>query len=219
MDTVVHLKGGLCSLITLNVLRLDLAAIERNLLRKKQEAPALFNRLPCAINLADLEPEQLDLVHLHHICRQAGLLPIAVRNAAPVWQPLLEQLELADLGRTLDRMNKTPAQAPAKMKVLHHTVRSGQQVHHDGDLTIFGTVSFGAEVLASGSIHIFGRLLGRALAGIKGDEQAVICAQQFDAELVAIAGQYKLFDEAHEFKNRAVSIQLDDTRLNITALS
>ena len=86
-------------------------------------------------------------------------------------------------------------------------------------------VSAGAEVIATGDIHIYGALRGRALAGAKGDEAAVISAQQFEAELVAVAGQYKLFEDQHEQHKQAVVIQLnqsavdDSANLNIMGVS
>ena len=70
-------------------------------------------------------------------------------------------------------------------------VRSGQQIYARGrDLVLTTLVGNGAEVIADGSIHIYGALRGRALAGAQGDESARIYCQEFHAELVSIAGQY-----------------------------
>ena len=79
-------------------------------------------------------------------------------------------------------------------------------------------VSAGAEVLATGDIHIYGTLRGRALAGVKGDESAIIACQQFDPELVAIAGQYRLFEEQQEQRQQPVAVSLQDGTLNITSV-
>lgn len=106
----------------------------------------------------------------------------------------------------------------AKTTVHKFPVRSGQQLTAEGDLVIFGLVSTGAEVLAGGSIHIFGPLRGRALAGIKGDTEATISCLSLEAELVAIAGEYKLFENSEQHCNQASLIQLDDGRLNIDSL-
>ena len=106
----------------------------------------------------------------------------------------------------------------AKTTVHKFPVRSGQQLTAEGDLVIFGLVSTGAEVLAGGSIHIFGPLRGRALAGIKGDTEATISCLSLEAELVAIAGEYKLFENSEQHCKQASLIQLDDGRLNIDSL-
>lgn len=217
MDSSVVLKAGVVSLTTLHLSTADLEYISEILHQKQAEAPALFRLLPCAIDLNGFSPQQLNLTALLDICRECGLLPVAVRNADSAWATVLTQLELADLGRGSRTSTQAVVQnvAARDVRIYHGNVRSGQQLYHDGDLVIFGMVSAGAEVLASGDLHIYGALRGRALAGVKGDEQSVIACQQFDAELVAIAGQYRLFDEPSKHKSQAVAIRLQDGSLNI----
>jgi septum site-determining protein MinC len=99
-------------------------------------------------------------------------------------------------------------------------VRSGQQVYADNrDLTVVTTVGAGAEVIADGSIHIYGALRGRALAGAQGNEKARIFCREFHAELVAIAGHYKVLEDIpKELRGKAVQIWLDKEELKIAAL-
>lgn len=74
-------------------------------------------------------------------------------------------------------------------------VRSGQQIFAErGDLVVVASVSPGAELIAHGNIHVYGALRGRALAGVHGDNAARIFCQGLEAELIAIAGLYKLSD-------------------------
>lgn len=81
-------------------------------------------------------------------------------------------------------------------KVVNHPIRSGQQVYAaDGDLIILASVSAGAEILADGNIHVYGALRGRALAGVKGNTKARIFCHSLGAELVSIAGQYKISED------------------------
>lgn len=215
-DSAFVLKAGTVALTTLVLQQQDLATVEAELQRKKSEAPALFNRLPCALDVEKLDPGQA-LEPLLSLCRQYGLLPIAVRNANNDWQPQLQALGLADLGRQSAKSSQKDG-ASRRVKVHSGNVRSGQQLHFDGDLIVLGMVSAGAEILACGDIHIYGPLRGRALAGIKGDQNAVVSCQQFDAELVAIAGQYRLFDEAPIQPSSAVVVTLEDGNLNITSV-
>ncbi len=93
--------------------------------------------------------------------------------------------------------------------------RSGQQVvNPDGDLVILGNVGQGAEVLASGSIHIHGTLYGRALAGIQGDQQASISCHKLEAELFSIAGQYQVSEDMNnEHWQKTCYIHMQDGRL------
>ncbi|MDB6163309.1 MAG: septum site-determining protein MinC [Xanthomonadaceae bacterium] len=99
-------------------------------------------------------------------------------------------------------------------------VRSGQQLYAENrDLTVVTTVGAGAEVIADGSIHIYGVLRGRALAGAQGNEKARIFCREFHAELIAIAGHYKVLEDIpKELRGKAVQIWLDKDQLNIAAL-
>ncbi len=99
-------------------------------------------------------------------------------------------------------------------QIIRTPVRSGQRVYTQGDLTVVGSVSPGAEVIAEGSIHVYGKLSGRAIAGAKGNEEAAIFCQNLDAELVSIAGNYKqLEDIQEEFRNQRVQISLEGEKL------
>jgi septum site-determining protein MinC len=210
----ISLKAGTVALTTLSLHQRDLTAIEAELARKQREAPALFRRLPCALDLEPLQPGD-DLAAIVQLCQNYGVLPIAVRNGGPDWQPQLQALGLADLGRQQPKISGSHAPA-RQVKVHTGNIRSGQQVFSDGDLIVLGMVSAGAEILATGDIHVYGTLRGRALAGVKGEQTAVIGCQQFDAELVAIAGQYRLFDEAPNQAEGAVVVTLEAGNLNIT---
>ncbi|MXN65563.1 septum formation inhibitor MinC [Stappia sp. GBMRC 2046] len=88
------------------------------------------------------------------------------------------------------------ASGSGKSILITEPVRSGQSIMNaDGDVTVVGSVGSGAEVIAGGSIHIYGALRGRALAGVSGNEQARIFCSKLDAELVAINGMYKVADD------------------------
>jgi septum site-determining protein MinC len=92
-------------------------------------------------------------------------------------------------------------------------VRSGQRIFAEaGDLVVVGAVGSGAEVVASGNIHIYGALRGRALAGATGDAKARIFCHSLDAELVAVAGTYRTNDDidAAARKQRAQVFLRDD---------
>jgi septum site-determining protein MinC len=128
----------------------------------------------------------------------AAAAPRATRTAAPA---------AADKPRAPGRMQKT-------------AVRSGQQLYAEGcDLTVLSTVGAGAEVISDGSIHIYGTLRGRALAGAQGNVDARIFCREFHAELVAIAGHYKVLDDVPEkLRGKAVQIWLENDQLKLAAL-
>lgn len=114
-----------------------------------------------------------------------------------------------------------PAPPPKRPSLLvTEPVRSGQCiVAEEGDLVIVGSVSSGAELIAHGHIHVYGRLRGRALAGVGGDTSARIFCQSLEAELIAIAGLYKT-NEAFEtaVAKQRVQAFLEADMLRITPL-
>jgi septum site-determining protein MinC len=114
------------------------------------------------------------------------------------------------------------ATAAASPGMMHATpVRSGQQVYaQNRDLTVCATVGAGAEVIADGSIHTYGALRGRALAGASGNASARIFCREFHAELVAVAGTYKVLEEVPpQLVGKAVQVWLEDERLRIEELA
>jgi septum site-determining protein MinC len=113
-----------------------------------------------------------------------------------------------------------PAQAGQPGMMQAAPVRSGQQIYADHrDLTVLTTVGAGAEVIADGSVHIYGALRGRALAGAQGNTQARIFCREFHAELVAIAGHYKVLEDIPKaLLGKAVQVWLEDEQLRIAAL-
>ena len=129
------------------------------------------------------------------------------------------------------RAARTSEPAPAAAKpatganaspglVQRTAVRSGQQVYADNrDLTVLGAVGAGAEVIADGSIHIYGALRGRALAGAQGNEEARIFCREFHAELVAVAGHYKVLEDIpQELRGKAVQVWLENGHIKLAAL-
>jgi len=116
-----------------------------------------------------------------------------------------------------------PANAAAASPGLMHTtpVRSGQQVYaQNRELTICAMVGAGAEVIADGSIHIYGALRGRALAGANGNTQARIFCREFHAELVAVAGTYKVLEEVPaQLVGKPVQVWLENDKLRLEELN
>jgi septum site-determining protein MinC len=90
---------------------------------------------------------------------------------------------------------KKPEAKPKPNLLLHSPVRSGQSIFSKGDVTVLGSVGSGAEIVAGGSIHVYGALRGRAKAGSSGNAAARIFCQKIEAELLAINGYYQTAEE------------------------
>ena len=104
--------------------------------------------------------------------------------------------------------------------LIDRPVRSGQQIYaRDTDLIIMGQVGPGAEVIADNNIHVYGPLRGRALCGVSGNADTRIFCQSLEAELVSVAGNYRMLETIpEELRGRPAQIWLDDDRLNIEPL-
>jgi len=103
---------------------------------------------------------------------------------------------------------------------IERPIRSGQQVYAEAaDLIVLSQTSAGSEIMADGSIHVYGPLRGRVLAGVKGDKTARIFCRSLEAELIVIAGCYQLLDESDtDLKGKPAMIHLEDEKLIIEAL-
>ncbi len=112
-----------------------------------------------------------------------------------------------------------PQRAPASL-LVESALRSGQAIFHpDGDVTVLGSVGSGAEVMAGGSIHIYGTLRGRAMAGTSGNRQARIFCRHLEAELLAIDGYYRTAEDLDaELRTKPVQAWLADETLFIAQI-
>jgi septum site-determining protein MinC len=116
----------------------------------------------------------------------------------------------------------TPA-APHSSSALVITkpLRSGQRVYaRHTDLVVIGMVSQGAEVIADGNVHVYGPLRGKAMAGARGDTSARIFTTHLDAELLAVAGVYRVVEDKLDrtLHNQPALVRLDGDTLRIEAL-
>jgi len=104
--------------------------------------------------------------------------------------------------------------------LIDKPLRSGQQVYAHGDVVILDVVSYGAEVIAEGNIHIYAPLRGRALAGVKGNQQARIFCTCLEAELVSIAGIYRTAEQTlpADVLGKSAQVRLAEEKLILEPL-
>jgi septum site-determining protein MinC len=239
-----ELKIGQVGIANLRIRTLDVAQLTREMRERVERAPKLFGRAAVIIDFGGLArmPDAATAQSLLDGLRSAGVLPVALAYGSRDTEVLAEQLGLPLLAKFRAQYEPSaaapaPARAPAadpapakpapapkaadsKPGLVQKTpVRSGQQLYAENrDLTVLSTVGAGAEVISDGSIHIYGALRGRALAGARGNTDARIFCREFHAELVAVAGHYKVMEEVpKELRGKAVQIWLDQDQLKIAA--
>lgn len=197
------LKGRLYTLTVLSVLEKNSDEFNQHLAEVVSQAPKFFHQTPIVLDFSELPAESIDLADFIRCVREQGLIPVAIQHGQAALDTLAPCHGLAVLHASsshdknlLEETGKTPMvqQESSQTKIITTPVRSGQQIVSSGDLIVTSAVSHGAELLANGHIHVYGALRGRALAGIGGDTSARIFCQSLEAELVSIAGFYRLSD-------------------------
>ncbi len=222
-----ELKGSLFTLTVLHLFHPERAAIERHLAEKIKQAPGFFSNTPVVIDLDGLvnATDGVDFSGLYQLLRGHGMVPVGIRNGTAELQEIARQAGLPVLPESratgVARKPERIEPAPVRSRIFSHPVRSGQQIYaQDRDLIVLGTVSAGAEVIADGNIHIYGALRGRALAGVKGDVEPRIFCQSLEAELVSIAGRYRISEQIDPAdRSKAMQIYLLEDRLIIEQLT
>ncbi len=144
--------------------------------------------------------------------------PIARDAPLPTPEPAPEVVVTKD-EETGGGEDEAAAASPARL--LTQPVRSGRQVYaHGGDLVVMSSISPGAELLADGHIHVYGALRGRALAGVSGDATARIFCRSLEAELVSVAGYWRVREDIPEaLIGKPAQIFLDGDRIAIEPLA
>jgi septum site-determining protein MinC len=200
-----------------------LAEIDATLAR----SPGYFVGKPIVLDLAAVDLSSSAIAHLvgslnERSIRVLGIEGVDEERLAANMPPLLTG------GRACVITRNEPAQKPepeAKPKpnslLLESPVRSGQSiVFMEGDVTVLGSVGSGAEIVAGGSIHIYGTLRGRAMAGVNGNSNARIYCQRIEAELLAIDGYYQTAEEIDDtLRNRPAQAWLQGDTMKITPLN
>ncbi len=243
------LRFGQVGIACVRVRRVDAAALCDELERRVRAAPQMFARAAVVLDLSHLLdlPDDGAVDALLEAVRSAGMLPVGLAYgtsetealARRMGLPLIAKFRAAYEPATGGPAADAPAaraepaapqpepilSAPAPGSVQgaqHHagSVRSGQQIYaRDRDLIVTGAVANGAEVIADGNIHIYGGLRGRAMAGAQGDAKARIFVSDFRAELVAIAGQYRVFEQIpDDLEGQSVQCWLEGEKLLIAKL-
>ncbi|TAN71032.1 MAG: septum site-determining protein MinC [Methylobacter sp.] len=226
---VLEFKSSTFSVPVLVLASNDVIIIEQQLQEKIHLAPEFFKNSPLVFDLQDLNKNDLDIdiTEFTQTIRALGLLPIGIRGGTA--QQNQQALELGipvHSGHSVSASSATQKQSTppepepqvvaAISTLITHPVRSGQRIYALGDLVILAQVSAGAEILAEGNIHVYGSLRGRALAGVQGNTKARIFCSDLQAELISIAGNYKISEDLNgAVPNQPVQIYLQDHTLVI----
>jgi len=241
----MEIKGEMSMLNVLHLHSTNVKEIADQLEKKRDEVPSFFLNSPvivdCSLIVETLA--ELDLAALKQRLVDLMFVPVGVRGIEPEQQAAViktgwsvlragpksskkaepavaEDSTEPDEAEASTETEEAPVASANISKLIEKPVRSGQQVFvEEGDAVLLTHTSAGSEVMASGSVHVYGALRGRVLAGVHGDTNARIFCRSLDAELIAIAGRYQLLDEGDtDLRGKPAMIRLDGEKLIIEAL-
>lgn len=182
----------------------------RGLDRWTENSPGFFAGRPVVLDLNILKPDVTDIGSLVAQLSARGIRVYAIEAAGiealgPELPPLLKGAKPVVIDELQAPPDRRPKPAPAARAaappqpnslIIESPIRSGQSIFHpDGDVIVLGSVGSGSEVIAGGSIHIYGTLRGRAFAGATGNASARIFCRKNEAELLAVDGWYRTADD------------------------
>ncbi len=204
-------------------------------------SPGFFVGRPIVLDLANLELSKADALDLTKSLFDRNIQIMGIEGGDPTWREFgmpppftsggryvnetpraaLDAIAKAIDGNDAEEAAKAQPSAPPQRSnalLIETSLRSGQYIEHlDGDVVVVGSVASGAEIVAGGSIHIYGALRGRALAGA-GHPRARIFCRKLEAELLAIDGLYMTADDMEQaLRGRPVQVRLDGDALVIAA--
>ena len=197
-----------------------------------ERSPNFFDARPVVVDMGSIPREQQGVAQFLQLLEQRGIRIIGTEGAHQSWagieawgRPLPvsskpgREIEAPET-KSAPQVEAAPSGAESNALVIDQPVRSGQSIVFErGDITVLGSVASGAEVMAGGSVHVYGTLRGRAIAGLSGHPGARIFCSKLQAELLAIDGVYQTADDMPaKVLGKPVQAWLDGTQMKISVL-
>ena len=189
-------------------------------------SPGFFVGKPVVLDLSAVDLSQSAIAHLitsleQRNIRVLGIEGVDAAHLTTSMPPLLTGGRPCVLAQVEPQKPEAKPKSKPTSLLLESPVRSGQSViFAEGDVTVLGSVGSGAEIVAGGSIHVYGTLRGRAMAGVNGNSAARIFCQKIEAELLAIDGYYQTAEDiSATLRNRPAQAWLEGNIMKITPLN
>lgn len=184
-------------------------------------SPGFFGERPVVLDVSQIRLSPRTLAAFLGDLDQRSVRIIGVEGCDPKFlDGPNARLAMPVGGRAAGEIAAREAAPNATSLIVDQPVRSGQSISFPGDVTVCGPVASGAEIVAGGSIHVYGALRGRAIAGSAGNAKARIFCQKLDAELLAIDGVYMATDELDKtLRGKPARAHLDGETLRVQSLA
>ena len=246
--TSFDLKSASLPVVAVLLKTTDAAQFAADLAERVADAPGFFDNDPVLIDLAPVREAEapIDFAAIVAELRRHSTLPVAVRGGSPAQMEAARAAGLAaapdppparaeapapvqevvrevirEVEVEVEVVREVPMPGPGTV-VVDKPLRSGQQVYARGaDLVVMAVVSFGAEVIADGNIHVYAPLRGRAIAGARGNTEARIFSTCLEPQLVSIAGIYRTTETElpADVRGKPAQVRLEGEKLLIEPLA
>ena len=209
------LKADFLPLTSIVFKSIDPYLVDHHLSEKIIKAPNYFKSALVILDISQVKEQcAASIKIIIELIKSKEMIPIGIRTKD------FDKLSKEDLGipvlpcnkadtrrivvdSSLENLSGIKKDNAICTKIIYKPVRSGMQLYaKNHDLTVLGGINYGAECIADGSIHVYGALRGRALAGAMGDESAMIFCKSLEAELVSIAGYYLTSEQIEQQSNK-----------------
>lgn len=202
IEKAFNLKANMLPVKFFKFKSFDIELIQQQLSETIEKAPNLFLESCIVLDFASMP---MDISHkvledILQIFISSRMHVLGLINANKQQGSIATSLNITlipEINKPTALNSNKPNKNTTNYRLFQGNVRSGQQIYaNEGDLIVTGNVGTGAEVVATGNIHIYGTLRGKAIAGSDGDNKASIFCCKLQAEMLAIAGIYQLSDES-----------------------
>lgn len=231
------LKSAQLPVLSVVLRSTDMQALAQDLARRLADDPDFFDNDPVLIDLSHVcdSAQDIDFPALLEALRTHHTVPVTVRggndaqmeaakalglSAAPDAMPARRaEPEIHEIIREVEVVHEVEVPAPlADAVIVDRPLRSGQRVYAKGtDLVVLDMVSYGAEVIADGNVHVYAPLRGRAVAGASGNTSARIFSTCMEPQLLSIAGIYRTIetDLPKDVAGKPAKVRLDGEKIII----
>ena len=231
------LKSAQLPVLSVVLRSTDMQALTQDLASRLADDPDFFDNDPVLIDLSQVREagESIDFVALVDALRAHRTVPVAVRGGSPGQMEAAHALgltaapdatpirraepEIHEIIREVEVVHEVEIPAPqADALIVDRPLRSGQRVYAKGtDIVVLDIVSYGAEVIADGNVHVYAPLRGRAVAGASGNTSARIFSTCMEPQLLSIAGIYRTIetDLPADVSGKAAKVRLEGEKIII----
>ena len=236
--TSFDLKSAQLPVVAVVLKDTDIHVLAHDLAERLAADPDFFDNDPVLIDLSHISEavEPVDFAELRRVLRSHHTQPVAVRGgsaaqmaaaheaglmAAPDALPARSApVEIREVIREVEVVREIPAPMSDAL-IIDRPLRSGQQVYaRNTDVVVLGMVSYGAEVIADGNVHVYAPLRGRAVAGARGNTEARIFSTCMEPQLLSIAGIYRAIDSPlpADVAGKPAKVRLEGEKIIIESL-